>query len=375
MNHLAKHFFEYQSYINLPHHALQMHKTPPSQAGSDPSAAWAPKDLHMAGKNQAAPAARAARNYHGDQRTGSHRHGRPSKLEFRSWGERHGELRAEKIVPHQEHMLHRHMDIDLAAPQRRHTASGGIDHFPSEYFPARHFLLQRHGGGANTAEQQQQQTKRASVLVILTMAPHLDFVTVTVKSIRSTIGMEKIPSVKLCFFDGSSLVEERVTGRKKGDQQSTSSRYTAPKTKSNAIDEIGIDDGLNEFEIGESFLLRVPSPLRLPFCHIILTFYAADSQQIIGFCQLGPTGSISRGTIQWRQMIKKLGNGHRSPPPPPSDERRHTVPRRRTTVSVPPLTVGTLKALTAAAQQRLRNESKGHHNNATSGKECAPIRA
>ncbi|KAL3097687.1 hypothetical protein niasHT_023446 [Heterodera trifolii] len=311
MNHLAKHFFEYQSYINLPHHALQMHKTPPSQAGSDPSAAWAPKDLHMAGKNQAAPAARAARNYHGDQRTGSHRHGRPSKLEFRSWGERHGELRAEKIVPHQEHMLHGHMDIDLAAPQRRHTASGGMDHFPSAYFPARH-LLQRHGGGANTAEQLQQ-TKRASVLVILTMAPHLDFVTVTVKSIRSTMGTDKIPSVQLCFFDGSSLVEERMTGQKKGDQQSTSSRcYTAPKTKalkSNVTDEIGIDDGLNELEIGESFLLRVPSPLRLPFCHIILTFYAADSQQM-GFCQLGPTGSISKGTIQWRQMIKKLGKFH-----------------------------------------------------------------
>uniref|UniRef100_A0A183BNN2 Uncharacterized protein n=1 Tax=Globodera pallida TaxID=36090 RepID=A0A183BNN2_GLOPA len=143
MNFLAKHFFDYQSYINLPHHALQMHKTPPSQAGTDPAAAWAPKDLHVAGKNQAAPAARANRTYHGDQRTGSHRHGRPSKLEFRAWGERHGELRAEKIVPHQEHLLHGHVDIGGGLAQRRHTASGGVDNFPSEYFPARQ-LLQRH---------------------------------------------------------------------------------------------------------------------------------------------------------------------------------------------------------------------------------------
>ncbi|CAK5081721.1 unnamed protein product [Meloidogyne enterolobii] len=91
MNFLAKHFFDYQSVINLPHTAVQMHKMPPSQAGCDPSAAWAPKDLHVSGKNHAAPAARANRGYHGgDQRTGSHRHGRPSKLEFRNWGERHG---------------------------------------------------------------------------------------------------------------------------------------------------------------------------------------------------------------------------------------------------------------------------------------------
>uniref|UniRef100_A0A914MTU7 Candidate secreted effector n=1 Tax=Meloidogyne incognita TaxID=6306 RepID=A0A914MTU7_MELIC len=103
MNFLAKHFFDYQSVINLPHTAVQMHKMPPSQAGCDPSAAWAPKDLHVSGKNHAAPAARANRGYHGgDQRTGSHRHGRPSKLEFRNWGERHGELRSEKIIPHTE---------------------------------------------------------------------------------------------------------------------------------------------------------------------------------------------------------------------------------------------------------------------------------
>nr|CAD2184822.1 unnamed protein product [Meloidogyne enterolobii] len=106
MNFLAKHFFDYQSVINLPHTAVQMHKMPPSQAGCDPSAAWAPKDLHVSGKNHAAPAARANRGYHGgDQRTGSHRHGRPSKLEFRNWGERHGELRSEKIIPHTENWI------------------------------------------------------------------------------------------------------------------------------------------------------------------------------------------------------------------------------------------------------------------------------
>lgn len=62
-------FFLLPSNINMPiikfSRFPSFNLQPPSQAGSDPSAAWAPKDLHVAGKNQAAPAARANRNYHG----------------------------------------------------------------------------------------------------------------------------------------------------------------------------------------------------------------------------------------------------------------------------------------------------------------------
>ncbi|VDM81241.1 unnamed protein product [Strongylus vulgaris] len=61
MNFIAKHFFEYQSFVNMPHKAVQLHKTPPSQAGADPSSGWAPKNMNRAGKNQPAPAARANR--------------------------------------------------------------------------------------------------------------------------------------------------------------------------------------------------------------------------------------------------------------------------------------------------------------------------
>uniref|UniRef100_A0A915DRY5 Uncharacterized protein n=1 Tax=Ditylenchus dipsaci TaxID=166011 RepID=A0A915DRY5_9BILA len=85
MDMLAKAFFDYQSFVNLPHKAVQLHKTPPSQAGADPSAGWAPKSYHHAGRNQAAPQARANRN-HVEHRPGGPRHGRPSKLEFRNWG-------------------------------------------------------------------------------------------------------------------------------------------------------------------------------------------------------------------------------------------------------------------------------------------------
>ena len=53
--------------------------------------------MHVSGKNQSAPASRANRNNH-EIRPGGHRHGRPSKLEFREWGDRHGELKPEKNV-------------------------------------------------------------------------------------------------------------------------------------------------------------------------------------------------------------------------------------------------------------------------------------
>ncbi|VDL79323.1 unnamed protein product [Nippostrongylus brasiliensis] len=92
MNFIAKHFFEYQSFVNMPHKAVQLHKTPPSQAGADPSVGWAPKNMHKAGKNQPAPAARANR-INRDPRPNGTKHGRAAKHEHREWGDRHGDIK------------------------------------------------------------------------------------------------------------------------------------------------------------------------------------------------------------------------------------------------------------------------------------------
>uniref|UniRef100_A0A1I7XUA0 Uncharacterized protein n=1 Tax=Heterorhabditis bacteriophora TaxID=37862 RepID=A0A1I7XUA0_HETBA len=91
MNFIAKHFFEYQSFVNMPHKAVQLHKVPPSQAGNDPSVGWAPKNMNKAGKNQPSPSARANR-VHRDPRPNGTRHGRAGKHEHRDWGDRHGDL-------------------------------------------------------------------------------------------------------------------------------------------------------------------------------------------------------------------------------------------------------------------------------------------
>ncbi|KJH46734.1 hypothetical protein DICVIV_07187 [Dictyocaulus viviparus] len=101
MNFIAKHFFEYQSFINMPHKGIQLHKTLPSEAGTDPSVGWAPKNMNETGKNQPAPSARASR-VHRDPRPNGTKYGRAAKHEHREWGDRHGELKEEKVAPHKD---------------------------------------------------------------------------------------------------------------------------------------------------------------------------------------------------------------------------------------------------------------------------------
>lgn len=92
--------------------------------------------MQIAGKNMAAPAARANRNHVSDKRN-CEKHGRPAKLEFRSWGDRHGELHAEKIVQHKDQWMasldgdfkHFH-DHELDQENHRGGGAGGGEYFP-----------------------------------------------------------------------------------------------------------------------------------------------------------------------------------------------------------------------------------------------------
>jgi len=53
--------------------------------------------MKVAGKNRSAPAARANRNNAEVKKSGG-RYGIPTKLEFRAWGDRHGELHDERYT-------------------------------------------------------------------------------------------------------------------------------------------------------------------------------------------------------------------------------------------------------------------------------------
>ncbi|KAI1727428.1 hypothetical protein Ddc_04731 [Ditylenchus destructor] len=200
MDFLAKHFFDYQSFVNLPHKAVQLHKTPPSQAGVDPTASWAPKSMHVAGKNQAAPQARSNRN-HAEARPGSHRHGRPSKLEFRTWGERHGELKIEKIVPHKDAWMAA-LDGDF-----KHFHEGDDGEDGDNYAEAVCDVIT----GKNAAERLLS-TDNIQLLTILTLTDHLEFVTLTVKALRG-IGHHQEPYVRIQLFDGAQRIDERRSSR------------------------------------------------------------------------------------------------------------------------------------------------------------------
>lgn len=81
----------FQKFISISINTLNIYGKfqPPSQAGADQSASWAPKSMIKAGKNQASPAARANRN-NTELKHGAHRFGRAARHEFREWGDKHG---------------------------------------------------------------------------------------------------------------------------------------------------------------------------------------------------------------------------------------------------------------------------------------------
>ncbi|KAI6179322.1 C2 domain-containing protein [Aphelenchoides besseyi] len=179
MNLLCKHFFDYQSFVNLPHKAVQLHKTPHNQAGVDPTAGWAPKNLQVQGKNMPASGARASRN-NIEIKPGIHRHA--SKLHrHRQWGERHGELREEKIVPHKDKWM-----VSL---------NGDFRHLEDD-------LEEEIAHPTNKIE------LGVQLLVILTVTPRFDFLTVTIKKIR---GLETAKNlfIRVQLYEGAKIVDER----------------------------------------------------------------------------------------------------------------------------------------------------------------------
>ncbi|CAD5211392.1 unnamed protein product [Bursaphelenchus okinawaensis] len=326
MNFLAKHFFDYQSFVNLPQKAVQLHKTPYSEAGIDPSAAWAPKNMQVQGKNMATPGARANRN-NIEHRPGCHRHGRPSKLENRRWGERRSELKDERVVPHKDEWMSS-LDGDFKHFQEESEEEEDV----LEYIPKclrNKTLLD------------------AQILVIMTLTSRLEFVTLTIKKVR---GMKhlKNPFVRMRHYDGIALIEERtstiqeleVTVSDTTGSGGPSRPPSSPQLRSNHVNRGNLqrrafsrqgsertNEG-REFGINESFLLMV-NPHRLKSSYVIIQVFASrfltmkrenpenPSESVIiveelieevGVCVIGASKVSSRGLYHWKQMINKHGH-------------------------------------------------------------------
>ncbi|MFH4981705.1 hypothetical protein AB6A40_008414 [Gnathostoma spinigerum] len=214
MNILAKHFFEYQSFVNYPHKAVQLHKTPPSQAGADPSVSWGPKSMLKAGKNQSAPEARANRN-RTDTSPSAFRHGRAGKLEFREWGDRHGALKDEKIIPSKDawtkFLLNEcgtakstpfDSDIEDRALQcEPETVSDKLSKIPKTKKDIAFKICSSIAAVDKS---------NSEILTILTYAGQIQFVTATVKRAKH-LPYNNRPFARVMLFRGRHLIEQKQT--------------------------------------------------------------------------------------------------------------------------------------------------------------------
>ncbi|KAK0394908.1 hypothetical protein QR680_001003 [Steinernema hermaphroditum] len=306
MNFIAKHFFEYQSFMNLPYKAVQLHKTPPSQAGADPSAAWAPKSMHKAGKNQPAPASRANRN-NVDTRVHHNRHGRAGKHEFREWGDKHGDFRSEKIVPHKDAWT---KFLANEEPGKRTVFECDFEDRILQLEPDTLQDKLENTDEVPFAVDTNKEEGESELLVILTYASQVQFVTATIKKVR-TLPYNNNPFARVMLFDGRRLVEQKqttintgVVKQRKLKQASSSSSSSCLSTESS--------ESLNsqsQASFSESFLFHVP-PQQLERSHVVIEIYDREDPSseavLVGHCVIGPLAS-GCGSLHWRQMVRKHG--------------------------------------------------------------------
>uniref|UniRef100_A0A915Q0R6 C2 domain-containing protein n=1 Tax=Setaria digitata TaxID=48799 RepID=A0A915Q0R6_9BILA len=308
MNFLAKHFFEYQSLNNRPHYAVQLHKLPPSQAGTDQSASWAPKSMIKAGKNQAAPAARANRA-NTELKLGSHRYGRAAKHEFREWGDKHGELKGEKLAPHKD-ALTKFLSNEENTPRNLFECE-----FEERIFQTEPETLPEQLARSNKADEGLKY--ETEVLAILTYAPNVQFVTATVKKAK-LLPFNNKPFARVMLFEKRRLLEQKqttVTPTAVCNRCLTNdctlqkpSTSTSPSSSSSAgCSNVRLSDAI----FSESFLFHI-TPQMLDRCHIVIEMFDTDPADYnrgpipVGHCVIGPM-CPGAGCAHWLQMIRKTG--------------------------------------------------------------------
>uniref|UniRef100_A0A0N5A9T6 C2 domain-containing protein n=1 Tax=Syphacia muris TaxID=451379 RepID=A0A0N5A9T6_9BILA len=313
MNFLAKHFFEYQSFTNLPQKAIQIHKMPVSQAGADPTAGWGPKSMLKAGKNYPSAYARANRN-NVDSEAAAHRHGIPGKHKYREWGERHGELKPEKTTSHKD-ALTKFLSND--EPSRRTVFESDFEdrilQMEPETLPERLARTEEVDGSLPYVPQPDSGTD-PEVLTILTYAPQVQFVTATVKKAKR-LPFHNKPFAKIMLFEGRRLLEQKQT-TVTPITACNSCVKTRSRSKPSSIDSPPSPSFMqtakcNDAVFSESFLFRM-TPEMLDRCHIVIQMYDTDPSEsssipfAFGHCVIGPL-SAGTGCAHWLQMIRKSG--------------------------------------------------------------------
>ncbi|CAD6192260.1 unnamed protein product [Caenorhabditis auriculariae] len=308
MNFIAKHFFEYQSFMNMPHKAVNLHKLPASQAGSDPSVGWAPKSMLKAGKNQPAPASRANR-IHRDPRPNGTKYGRAGKHEHREWGDRHGELKDEKVAPHKDAWTKFLSNEDPG--QRTAFECDFEDRVLStedETLPERLSRASPESIRLTTlyATNKADATGSCELLTILTYAQSVQFVTATVKKAKG-LPFNNGPFARVMLFDGRRLLEQKQTTINPSILHKSSLDGSKPSSSS-ACSSTSSSSTHGDAAFSESFLFHIP-PCKLDKAHIVIEMYDHDEEgrtRKIGHCAIGRM-SEGTGHAHWIQMVRQHG--------------------------------------------------------------------
>ncbi|RCN27554.1 hypothetical protein ANCCAN_26711 [Ancylostoma caninum] len=143
--------------------------------------------MNRAGKNQPAPAARANR-LHRDPRPNGTKHGRAAKHEHRDWGDRHGELKEEKVAPHKDAWTKFLSNED---PGQRTVFDSELEdrvlETEEETLPERISRISADDLEFQMAYNASKSSSDAEceLLTILTYAPQVQFVTATVKRAKA----------------------------------------------------------------------------------------------------------------------------------------------------------------------------------------------
>ncbi|CAI2342088.1 unnamed protein product [Caenorhabditis sp. 36 PRJEB53466] len=307
MNFIAKHFFEYQSFMNIPHKAVHLHKVPASQAGTDPSMGWAPKNMLKAGKHQPAPGARANR-IHRDPRPNGTKYGRAGRHEHREWGDRHGELRDEKVAVHKDAWTKFLANDDQGA-----RTAFECD-FEDRVLATEEETLQEKLCRASPESMNLNALYAAAnkacggeaceLLTILTYAPTVQFVTATVKKAKA-LPFNNAPFARIMLFEGRRLVEQKQTTVNPSLVHKTSLDGSKPSSSSASNSS---NDNPSDASFSESFLFHVP-PTKLDKSHIVIELYDHDEDgglQKIGHCVIGRLVD-GTGNAHWIQMVRQHG--------------------------------------------------------------------
>ncbi|VDK73593.1 unnamed protein product [Litomosoides sigmodontis] len=300
---------------------------PPSEASADQSASWAPKSMIKAGKNQAAPAARANRA-NVELKLGAHRYGRAAKHEFREWGDKHGELKGEKLASHKD-ALTKFLSNEESAPRNLFDCEFEERIFQTEpeTLPEQLARSSKNDGidlSLSLTNNTTATTKYGTeVLTILTYAPNVQFVTATVKKAK-LLPFNNKPFARVMLFDGRRLLEQKQTTVTPTfvcnkciaiDCFSTRQKPPTPSSPSSSSSAGCSNTALvtrpTDAIFSESFLFHV-TPQMLDKCHIVIEMFDTDPSNCnrgpisIGHCVIGPM-CRGAGCAHWLQMIRKTG--------------------------------------------------------------------